>query len=64
LLLRKQGPQGVGCEPNFVVLEIRDTFVGGYQLDYRGEYGNLPLVAMLGPHEIDTPRMPVKTNPL
>lgn len=52
VLLRKQGRQEVGIQPDHVCFDIPDEFVVGYGLDYQDEYRNLPFVAALEPHDI------------
>jgi hypoxanthine phosphoribosyltransferase len=47
VLLRKEGRQEVGLEPDFVGFDIPDEFVVGYGLDYQDEYRNLRHLAVL-----------------
>ena len=47
VLLRKQGRQQVGLEPDYTGFDIPDAFVVGYGLDYNDEYRHLPYLAIL-----------------
>jgi hypoxanthine phosphoribosyltransferase len=55
VLLRKQGRCEVSLKPDFVAFEIPNEFVVGYGLDYDDQYRNLPLIAVLEPHEMKNP---------
>ena len=52
VLLRKQGRQEVGLEPDFVGFDIPNEFVVGYGLDYNDAYRNLPYLAALEPADL------------
>ena len=54
VLLSKTGRREVECSPDFVAFDIPDKFVVGYGLDYNDEYRNLPFVAALEPHDIQS----------
>ena len=47
VLLRKQGRQQIGLEPDYTGFDIPDAFVVGYGLDYNDEYRHLPYLAIL-----------------
>jgi hypoxanthine phosphoribosyltransferase len=47
VLLRKEGRQKVGLEPDYCGFTIPDRFVVGYGLDFDDEYRHLPYVAVL-----------------
>jgi hypoxanthine phosphoribosyltransferase len=46
-LLRKQKPDAIDVQTDFVGFEIPDEFVIGYGLDYAGRYRNLPYIGVL-----------------
>jgi hypoxanthine phosphoribosyltransferase len=52
VLFQKEGQCEVPMKPDFVGFMIPNEFVVGYGLDYRDQYGNLPYLAALEPHEI------------
>jgi hypoxanthine phosphoribosyltransferase len=52
VLFQKEGQCEVPMKPDFVGFTIPNEFVVGYGLDYRDQYGNLPYLAALEPHEI------------
>ena len=54
VLLRKTGRAKVARAPDYVAFEIPDRFVVGYGLDYRDLYRNLPYLAALEAHELET----------
>lgn len=54
VLLRKEGRSQVSLKPDFIGFNIPDEFVVGYGLDYNDRYRNLPYLAALEPHEMDS----------
>ncbi|MDA7950332.1 MAG: hypoxanthine phosphoribosyltransferase [Pirellulaceae bacterium] len=52
VLLRKHGRQEVEYEPDYHLFDINDEFVVGYGLDYRGDFRNLPYVAIMEPGDV------------
>lgn len=54
VLLRKQARQQVSTEPDHVGFMIPDQFVVGYGLDFNDEHRNLPYIAALEEHEMDS----------
>ena len=52
VLLSKKIERAVEVEADYVGFEVRDEFVVGYGLDYRGHYRNLPVIGVLKPEFI------------
>jgi len=47
VLLRKEGRQQIGLEPDYCGFKIPNAFVVGYGLDYNDEFRHLPYIAVL-----------------
>ncbi|MEE2839597.1 MAG: hypoxanthine phosphoribosyltransferase [Acidobacteriota bacterium] len=45
----------------YVGFQVSDEFLIGYGLDFRGGYRDLPFVATLNPHSVETTNLPVQT---
>ena len=52
VLLSKKIERAVEVEADYVGFEVRDEFVVGYGLDYRGHYRNLPVIGVMKPEFI------------
>ena len=53
VLLRKQRPEAMAFDVDYVAFDIPDEFVVGYGLDYNDYYRNLPEIMTLKPEAID-----------
>jgi len=64
-LLDKRARRLVNVSLDYIGFEIPDEFVVGYGLDYKGEYRNLPFIAILRPEvtkEDDAEAQPVPSD--
>jgi hypoxanthine phosphoribosyltransferase len=62
-LLRKQKPDAIEVQTDFVGFEIPDEFVIGYGLDYAGRYRNLPYIGVLDLAELEVAKSPTAILP-